>query len=213
VKQNSQNQLQSIEDKINEFGHQFELFCGFLAMVNGSPTVTESIDKLIVLFQTLKEPDWYSLKTPEGLRSLFVNQVLGDYLKCFHCKNCGAKVIVNKPPYKKGFGYGYKCPSCHLGSYIVADDSFLKAMASKQQLEDTESLIKVKKEYDTLLPFKAFLNAPCEVCHKPVGEWDAFNVKLAIQGAGCGHTSCWNSELGKMRQTLITIQKFKKDSK
>ena len=64
-----------------------------------------------------------------------------------------------------------------------------------------------------LKSFKAFLNTPCEICHEPVKEWDEYNVKPAIQGIGCGHTHCWNSELGQTKELLKAIQKFKKDMK
>ena len=63
--------------------------------------------------------------------------------------------------------------------------------------------------YEVLEPFKAFLEEPCELCHKPVSEWDEYNVKLAIQGIGCGHTSCWKSELGRMKELARAISKNK----
>jgi len=86
-------------------------------------------------------------------------------------------------------------------------------MVSEKQLEHTQYLEKVLEEYEVLEPFKAFLNVPCEICHEPVTEWGEYNVKLAIQGIGCGHTSCWNSQPGQMRELLKAIQKFKKNTK
>ncbi len=54
---------------------------------------------------------------------------------------------------------------------------------------------------------KAFLNKPCEICYKPVGEWDNYNVKLAMQGIGCGHTSCWKSDVGQMIELKNALKK------
>ncbi len=64
-----------------------------------------------------------------------------------------------------------------------------------------------------LLPFKAFLNVPCEICHEPIKEWDDYNVKLAIEGTGCGHTWCWNSELGQLIELRKAIEKVNKTTK
>ena len=64
-----------------------------------------------------------------------------------------------------------------------------------------------------LEPFKAFFEAQCEICHEPIKEWDDYNVKLAIDGTGCGHKWCWNSELGQMRQLVKVLQKVKQDTK
>ena len=69
------------------------------------------------------------------------------------------------------------------------------------------------EEYEVLEPFKAFLNVPCEICHEPITERGDYSVKLVIQGTGCGHIQCWNSQVGQWRQLVKVIQKFKKDMK
>jgi len=74
----------------------------------------------------------------------------------------------------------------------------------------TRHLEKVLEEYEVLEPFKAFLNVPCEICHEPITEWGDYSVKLAIQGIGCGHTQCWNSELGRLIELRKAIEKVKK---
>jgi predicted RNA-binding Zn-ribbon protein involved in translation (DUF1610 family) len=89
---------------------------------------------LIAIFQKLKQPGWLFITKTEELRSVFIKQVMGDYLKCFRCDNCGAKFIVNKKP-KNILNSNYKCPVCDLYMGIKVDDSFLKAMVSKKQLE------------------------------------------------------------------------------
>jgi len=205
-----QSQLQSHAKKIEVHSYQYELFCGFMAMVTESPSVTDSIDTIIASFQKLKEPGWYLPKNADQMRSLFVSTVMGDYLKCFRCDACGTKFIANKKPKYKFFGNGYYCPVCHNWYAVKEDDSFLKALVSEKQIENTQHLEKVLEEYGVLEPFKAFLTVPCEICHEPITEWDDYNVKLAIEGTGCGHTSCWNSELGRLIELRKAIEKVKK---
>ncbi len=202
-----QNQSQSLFNQIKVHSYQYELFCGFMAMVAESPSVSDSIDMLIASFQKLKEPGWSLPKNTDEMRSLFVRTVMGDYLKCFRCDGCGARFITNKKPKYKYQGNGYQCPACHDSYAVNEDDSFLKALVSEKQLEDTQHLEKVLEEYKVLEAFKAFLNAPCEICHKPVTEWDDYSVKLAISGIGCGHTSCWHSEVGQLSELIKTIEK------
>jgi archaellum component FlaC/predicted RNA-binding Zn-ribbon protein involved in translation (DUF1610 family) len=125
--QNLQNQLQSLANKIDVYGSQYELFCGFMAMVTESPSVTDSIDNLIKIFLKLKEPGWYLPKDPDVLRSLFIRVLMGDYLKYYRCDACGARFITNKKAEVKYLGTGYHCPVCHYLYAVKPDDSFLKA--------------------------------------------------------------------------------------
>ena len=86
-------------------------------------------------------------------------------------------------------------------------------MVSEEQMENIILVEETLKENKALEPLKAFLDVPCEICHEPVKEWDDYNVKLTIESIGCGHTSCWKSESGQMKELLKAIQKFKKDTK
>ena len=209
-KEDYQSQLQSLSNQLKVHSYQYELFCGFMTMITASPSVTESIDILIEAFQKLKEPGWYLPKNADEMRSLFIRKVMGDYLKCYRCDSCGAKFITNKKPTNKYFGNGYYCPACHNWYAVKEDDSFLKALVSEKQLEDILHLDEVLEECEVLEPFKAFLNVPCEICHEPITEWGDYSVKLVIQGIGCGHTQCWNSELGRFIELRKAIQKVKK---
>lgn len=105
--------------------------------------------------------------------------------------------------------YHYQCPSCRTSYGVEPDDSFLKAMVSEKQVENTRRIEKVVEENEMLGSFKAFLDVPCEICHEPVKEWDDRNVKLATEGFGCGHTQCWNSQLGQLIQLHKFLQKEK----
>ncbi len=212
-KEDYQGQLQSLYSKIKMHNNQYELFCSFIAMVIGSPSVTHSLNYLVMLFQNIIDNGWYLSKSAEDMRSLFIRTVMGDYLKSFRCDACGAKFITNKKLANEYLGNGYYCPVCHYWYAVKEDDSFLEAFVSGKQLEGTQYLEKVLEEYEVLEPFKAFKNVPCEICHKPITEWDDYSVKLVLQGIGCGHTACWYSESGKTRELLRTLQKIKRDMK
>ena len=62
-------------------------------------------------------------------------------------------------------------------------------------------------------PFKAFLSVYCEICHEKIEEWDDYNVKLATQGIGYGHTACWNSDLGKMKELARALAIMQREVK
>jgi hypothetical protein len=207
-KKDYQSQLQSLSRQIKIHGYQYELFCGFMAMLTESPSVTDSIDNLINAFLILKEPGWYLSKDVDEMRSIFIRAVMGDYLKSNRCSACGAKFLVNKKPKYKILGNSYYCPSCYSSS-VEADDSFLKTMVSEKQIENTRYIEKVLKELEVLEPFKAFLDVPCEICGEPIMEWDEYSVKLVMQGIGNGHTRCWNSDLGRLMELRRALQKIK----
>jgi hypothetical protein len=209
-KEDYQSQLQSLADQIEVHSYQYELLCGFMAMVAGSPSVTDSLKNLVASLQKLIDSGWRISKNADEMRSLFVHTVMGDYLKCHRCDNCGARFIVNKEPHYQFYGNEYYCPACHYSLGVKEDDSFLKALVSEKQIENTRHLEKVLEEYGVLEPFKAFLNVRCEICHEPITEWGDYSVKLAIQGIGCGHTSCWNSEVGRLRELRKALEKVKK---
>lgn len=204
---NLQDQGQSLYTQINEHKYQYDLVCGLISMITGSPSVTDSVNILVNTFQKLKGPGWAFFNDADEFRSLFVRVVMGDYLKCFRCDTCGARFIINKKPKNKILGYC--CSACHNSYAVKSDDSFLKAMVSKQQLENTHDLGKIFDDYEALLPFKVFLKEPCEFCHEPITEWDEYNVKLAIQGIGFGHTFCWESDVGRFRELRKALEKMK----
>ncbi len=209
---NCQSQLQSLANQIKVHIRQHELFCGFMAMVAESPSVTDSIDTLIASFKKLEEPGWHLPKNADEMRSLFVQTVMGDYLKCFRCDHCGAKFIVNKEPCSMFFINHYECPACQLFGGVKADDSFLNAMVSEEQLENTLRIEEVLKENEVLLPLKAFLDVPCEICNEPITEWTEQNVKIVVDRSGWGHNKCWNSTIGQIKKIAKLVQKINGES-
>ena len=136
----------------------------------------------------------------DGLRSLFVRTIMGDYLRCFRCDTCGAKFIVNKEPRYKFYDNRYSCPVCYSSFGVKQDDSFLKAMVSEEQLENTRLVEEFQKENDALKPLKVFLDLPCEICGQPMTEWTEQDVRRGVMGGGWGHTECWNTTKGQARQ-------------
>jgi len=216
LKQDNKN-LEAIRDKlagqvedINTKKEDYQNHCGFMAMVAESPSVTDSLKTLVASLQKLIDSGWHISKNADEMRSFFVRTVMGDYLKCYRCDSCGARFMVNKEPHYKFYGNEYYCPACHYSLGVKEDDSFLKALVSEKQIENTQHLEKLLEEYEVMKSFKAFLNVPCELCHEPIEEWDDYNVKLVIEGIGCGHTTCWKSEAGQLRELRKAIEKEKK---
>jgi len=207
------SQLQHLSDQVEAHSYQYQLFCGFIAMVLGSPSVTDSLANLVALLENLKDSGWCVSKKADDLKSIFVRTVMGGYLKCFRCKHCNTQFVVNKEPYYKSISNYYQCPSCHASHLVEPDDSFLKAMVSEKQVENTQYLRELLEEIQTLKPFKFFFNVSCEICHEKIEKWDDYNVKLAIQGIGCGHTACWNSDLGRMKEIARALAIIKREVK
>jgi hypothetical protein len=167
-------------------------------MVLSSPSVSTSVKNLADLFENLDKTGWTVAKTPEDLRGHFVRTVMGDYLKCFRCKSCGARFITNAEPYYSSTANFYVCPCCHYALWVEPDDTFLKALVPGAQFNDILTISDIKKENDTLKPLKPFLNIACEICGKPITEWDEHNVKIAVEKYGWGHTECWKSNIGQV---------------
>jgi hypothetical protein len=205
------NEVHSLATKINENKRQYQLFEGFLIMMGSSPSVTGSIDSVIAALQKTRDPGWYTSGKIDELKTLFVRTTMGDYLRCFRCDYCGAKFMVNKEPHYKCIYNYYICPSCHNAQQVKADDSFLKAMVTEEQLENTRRVEELQNENDVLRPLKAFLSVPCEICGQAITKWSEGEVKMAISGHGWGHIKCWNSSTGQLRLTAKILPKFLKD--
>jgi len=200
----SKNELTSLVSKINERKRQYQLFEGFLSMLADSPSVATALESIVGLFQKLQSSGWHLSGKPEELKTLFIRTIFGDYLNCFTCDHCGAKFIVNKDPHWKYQSNRYLCPSCY-NHRVRADDSFLKAIVTTEQLERTRLAQDLEKENKILRPLRAFLNVACQICHEPIIEWTEGNVKLAVSGYGWGHAKCWNSPAG---QLLVVAKKW-----
>ncbi|MBI2853130.1 MAG: hypothetical protein HYX84_08575 [Chloroflexi bacterium] len=144
------------------------------------------------------------------MRGLFIRVIMGDHLKSFRCDYCGSKFITNGKPGSKSKGNYYVCPVCHFMSSVKADDSLLKALVPGKRLEDIQLMEELLKENEALKPFQAFLSAPCEFCHQPVTRWGKFSVQQVIEGAGCGHTACWDTDIGRLKMVAKAAEKIRR---
>jgi len=183
------------KEKIKQYSYQYDLLLSFLAMLVSSPTVSEATETLISLFQSLSQKVWYSSISFDQLRGLFLTIVMGDFLKCYRCTSCEAQFIINKKPEKRLSTY-YKCPVCQLSSFVTADDSFLKAMISKEQLEHAYRTERLLNENERLKILERFFDVKCEICGKPILDWTDDNIKKAVDGYGWVHNQCWRSNQG-----------------
>jgi len=201
-----QSKLESLEEKADKWARQYDLLQSLLAMLVTSPSVNSSLKSLIALLEEPVNSGWELTKTPDDMRSLFVSMIMGDYLKSFRCKSCGGSFMTNKDPYYKHTANWYQCPSCHTNYGVEADDTFIKAMVSEEKLDNIIKAGELKKENDILKPLKPFLSLACEVCGKPITEWNEDNVNIAIEYRLWGHTNCWNGGVGQLK-LLLKISK------
>jgi len=200
------------KEKIKQYSYQYDLLLSFLAMLVSSPSVSEATESLISLFRSLSQNIWYSSISFQDLRGLFVITVMGNFLKCYHCSHCGTQFIINKKPEKKLITY-YECPVCRLSSFITADDSFLKAMISKDQSENVYRTERLLDENERLKPLERFFEVKCEICDEPILEWTDNNVMKAVEGYGWAHNQCWRSNQGLKIIAEKVAERMREDNK
>lgn len=200
------SELQLLLDKIQEQRHRYSLFEGFLAMLQGSQSVTKSIQDLIRMFQWLLNSGHDKLLKPADFRGIFLNNVMGDHLNCFRCQYCGVSFIINRRSQTINVISHMACPICHY-SKVKPDDSFLRAMVSEKQVDDIhcvevlEKVIKqLQKQNEALWPFRIFIGMRCQICKEPVTDWTVDDILRGMNGIGWGHTQCWNSNIGQLVQ-------------
>lgn len=137
-KEASQKYKQDCDEYMNsikQFMQQYYMFESLIAMLLTSPSAKESMDDLATQILMWSKVVWDFYDQPDKLRYLFIQTVLGGYLKCYCCTSCGASFIVNRDAQSY---LGYSCPSCGSTFYVRADDSFLKAMlGSSSKSTDT----------------------------------------------------------------------------
>jgi hypothetical protein len=200
------SQFTLLKERYNDFSRQYDLFEGFMVMVKESETADNCVINLIDIFQTLVNDGWCIRRKADEVKSIFVSTVLGDFLKCFQCKNCKARFIVNKNPRDKYTYNYYQCPACHT-SAVKADDTFLRDLLTEKKLEDIVHVEDLMNELELLRPFRILLDVRCEICGKPITEWtESNNLKIGIYGFGWGHDACWNSPTGKFKLYMNTYK-------
>lgn len=202
------DELDMVEDRTTRQKEQYQLFEGFLVMLASSPSVNDSIEALIASLKRLLSPGWQLTRSREEMRSLFIRTILGDYLQCFSCSHCGSRFIINRSRDRRYLLNSYCCPLCNYSSSVKADESFLKALVSQDQLENTYLVEQLLEENATLKPLEAFFSIPCEMCKKPITDWTKDNVNAAIMGFGWGHVQCWNTGFEKIKILLKALKQL-----
>jgi len=205
--------LLQLEEKRSQNRRQYDLFEGFVAMMLTSPSVDDTVNGLLLGLQRLVDSPWYPSRKPEEARWLFVRQVLGAYLHCFRCTNCGAKFIIDMKPDQ--YGIGYRCPKCDLRVSVVADDSFLEALLYPNQPNEVTRAQELQRDAERLKPLEVFLDIPCAVCGKPMARnWTREEVLDIFKRCNWGHSACWNSLHGQfmlMQQVARLLGEKKKE--
>ncbi len=130
--------LNDILININRYSNQYRLFESFIAMMLTSPHTEEQLEELASIILVWSKLVWRSDLLPEKMRLLFVETVLGRYLRCYRCDRCGAKFIVNRKPQSDIIGY--TCPVCGFSFSVKVDDSFLEAMLGSYKNIDADNL-------------------------------------------------------------------------
>ena len=103
--------------------------------------------------------------------------------------------------------YRPHCPVCHSPYWVKPDDSFIRAMVSKEQLENIYKAELLMKDNVILKPFQVLVDIPCEVCHQRVNDWTEDKVKEFATGLGWAHEECRKTLTGAMTQ-LGLVSKY-----
>jgi len=190
--------LDDLDRMIERDQRQYDAFEAFVGMVVTSPSRGgKSIGDLITSLQQIVQYGWFTERSAEDLRNVFIRVVLGDYLHCFRCDNCGAKFIVNSGPYDDS---KYECPACRHWLWVKADDSFLAELVSPGKPEEVSRAQELQKEVDRLKPLEVFLDIPCAICGEPLPneEWTREQVVTIFKEALKAHPACWETPVGQL---------------
>lgn len=166
---------------------QYDLFEALLAMFSGKTPYQDCTPEKLASAVLKLAQGWYSGLSVEELRGMFVTSVCGNYLHSIRCAQCSARFIVDRSQdsYNK-YETSYHCPVCDYHFYTKANDDFLKAMFSQEELNRSNGL---QQELERLKPMEVFLDIPCSVCKKPMSNsWTREQVLEAF--TGWGHKLC-----------------------
>ncbi len=113
--------LKQIEHMVEQRSWQYKLVTSLVAMLLTSPSREVTLHDLILLLERLERDGWHTIEKPQELRKIFIQVILGFYLRCYQCNNCGVRFILGGLPKDKPVFLSCKCPSC--GSMFRLDTS------------------------------------------------------------------------------------------
>jgi hypothetical protein len=166
---------------------EYGLFEALLAMFSGgTPYQDATPEKLASAILELGK-GWYPGRPPEELKGMFVTAVCGSYLHSIRCTQCQARFIVDRScDACDRYHDKYQCPVCRSSWYTEANEDFIRAMFSQEELTLSAKLC---QEIEKLKPMEVFLDIPCSRCKKPMGNnWTREQALSAF--SGWGHRAC-----------------------
>jgi hypothetical protein len=164
---------------------QYDLFEALLVMFStGTPYQDATPEKLGATVTELGK-GWHPGRPPEELKGMFVTAVCGSYLHSIRCTQCQARFIVDRPcdAYNRYYDK-YECPVCHSSWHTEANEDFIRAMFSQEELTLSGGL---RQEVERLKPLEVFLDIPCCRCKKPM---NLTREQVLNAFSGWGHTAC-----------------------
>ena len=197
--------LKQIEGMVEQHSSQYKLFESFIAMLLTSPSHEVTLHDLILLLERLERDGWHTVKKPQELRRIFIQVVLGFYLRCYQCDNCGVRFILSGLPKDKPVFVSSKCPSCGSTSGVTEAETFLEAMLSPGGGEDLDREQSLQKEIDRLKPLEVFLDLPCGTCAKPMDVTGLTRQQVIQLTRTWHHSNCPEPSEARLNRTLEAL--------
>ena len=197
--------LKQIEGMAEQHSSQYKLFESFIAMLLTSPSREVTLHDLILLLERLERDGWHTVKKPQELRRIFIQVVLGFYLRCYQCDNCGVRFILSGLLKDKPVFASSKCPLCGSTSGVTEAETFLEAMLSPSRGEDLDREQSLQKEIDRLKPLEVFLDLPCGTCAKPMDVTGLTRQQVIQLTRTWHHSNCSEPSEARLNRILETL--------
>lgn len=197
--------LKQIEGMAEQHSWQYKLVTSLVAMLLTSPSREVTLHDLILLLERLERDGWHTIEKPQELRRIFIQVILGFYLRCYQCDNCGVRFILSGLPKDKPVFVSCKCPSCGSTSGVTEAETFLEAMLSPGRGEDLDREQSLQKEIDRLKPLEVFLDLPCGTCAKPMDVTGLTRQQVIQLTRTWHHSNCPEPPEARLNRTLEAL--------
>jgi len=197
--------LKQIEHMVEQRSWQYKLVTSLVAMLLTSPSREVTLHDLILLLERLERDGWHTIEKPQELRKIFIQVILGFYLRCYQCDNCGVRFILGGLPKDKPVFLSCKCPSCGSTSGVKEAEAFLEAMLSPGRGEDLDRGQSLQKEIDRLKPLEVFLDLPCGTCGKPMNVTGLTRQQVVQLTRTWHHSNCPEPPVARLNRTLKAL--------